>query len=449
MKKIFSLILLTGWFSNYFGQITTTVNPTIAQMQALLQGNGVVVSGLTITCPAGAFATFSNGNAALGGLSSGILLTTGSASFVAGPPSAITTVDNSSSGGGGSALGDALSGGTTFDGCYINFLITPNCSTLSISYVFASEEYPEFVGTGVNDVFGFVISGQNPSGPVYNNKNIALVPNTTTPVSIDNVNAGLNSAYYVANPTGLIYDGRTTVLSASTSVVPCQTYTMTIGVWDDGDPFVDSGVFLDVNGLSCLGNPTITAVANPSTICGAQTITLTTGGGIASGTYTWAAPASGGLVSTNGQTVTANPTAATTYSVLYSDVNTCPGVPLVTTTTVSFTPPPALPVSQSPSGSICSGQSVTLTANGGAGTYSWSPSSNLSTTSNSVTVSTPSVTTTYTVTKTVGACVSSTVITVNVNASSSVSITPPSSSICSGQSINLTASGAGPFVWTA
>jgi hypothetical protein len=43
MKKIFIYILLTSWFSNYFGQITTSINPTIAQMQALLQGNGVTL----------------------------------------------------------------------------------------------------------------------------------------------------------------------------------------------------------------------------------------------------------------------------------------------------------------------------------------------------------------------------------------------------------------------
>lgn len=452
MRKFSILIALSCFFTNFFGQITTTVNPTIAQMQAALQGNGVVVTGLTITCPAGAYAMFSNGAAALGGanLNSGILLTTGTASNVSGPnPNTTSNNLSYSSNASGSSIGDGLSGGTTYDACYINFLITPSCNTLSISYVFASEEYPEFVGSGVNDVFGFIISGPNPSGPVYNNKNIALLPGTTTPVSIDNVNATTNSAYYVSAPPGLEYDGKTTILTASTSVIPCSTYTMTIGVWDDGDHFYDSGVFLDVNGLSCVGNPTITAVASPSTICGTQTITLTAGGGIAGGTYTWSAPASGGLVSVNGPTVTANPTGATTYTVSYSDANTCPGVPLIKTTTINFTPPPALPVSQSPAGSICTGQNVTLTASGGAGTYSWTPGASLSTTTNSVTVASPTITTTYTVTKTVGACVSTTVITVTVSPSPTIAITPSLSSICAGQSQALSASGAGPFTWTA
>ncbi|MBC7693891.1 MAG: gliding motility-associated C-terminal domain-containing protein [Burkholderiales bacterium] len=452
MRKILLFIVLSFLFTKFYGQITTSVNPTIAQMQAALQGNGVVVTGLTLTCPTGAYALFSNGAAALGGanLNSGILLTTGTASNVAGP-SPNTTSNNLSynSSAPGSTLGNSLASGTTYDGCYINFLITPSCNTLSINYVFASEEYPEYVGTSFNDVFGFIISGPNPSGPAYSNSNIALIPGTTTPVSINNVNATTNPAYYVSAPPGLEYDGKTTILSASAAVVPCSTYTMTIGVWDDGDGSFDSAVFLDVNGLSCLNSPTITATPSPSTICGPQTVTLTAAGGIASGTYTWSAPPSGGLTATTGTVVTANPTASTTYTLLYSDINTCPGVPLTKTTVVTITPPPALPVSQSPSGSICSGQSVTLTANGSSGTYSWSPGASLSTTTNSVTVSSPTVTTTYSVTNTVGACVSNSVITVTVSPPSSITITPSLSTICVGQSQALSASGTGPFTWTA
>ena len=451
MKKIFLFVLITGLFSNSFGQITTAVNPTIAQMQALLQGNGVVVTGLNITCPSGAYATFANGSATLGGtLNSGILLTTGTASLVSGPSPNTTgnnlSYDNLAP---GSPIGNGLASGTTYDGCSINFLITPSCATLSINYVFASEEYPDFVGTTYNDVFGFILSGPNPSGPVYNNSNIAFIPGTTTPVSINNVNAGSNSAYYVSAPPGLEYDGKTTVLTASATVIPCQTYTMTIGVWDDGDGSFDSGVFLDVNGLSCANQPSLTATVNPTTTCGPQTVTLTVAGGFAIGSYTWSAPASGGLAATSGSVVTANPTSATTYTVKYSDINTCPGFPVTQTVSVAFTPPPALPVSQSPAGSICAGQSVTLTANGGAGTYSWSPGATLSSPSTSVTVASPTVTTTYTVTKTVGSCVSSSTITVNVNSSSTVAITPSVSTICLGQSQALSASGAGPFVWTA
>ena len=460
MKKLLLLLSLISLINCANAQITTTVNPTIAQMQAALQGNGVVVTGLTITCPAGAYAMFGNGATALGGgLNNGILLTTGTASNVAGPPTGFNSVDNTSAGGAGSVLGNTLSGGTTYDGCYINFLITPNCSTLSIKYVFASEEYPEFATGTINDVFGFVISGPNPAGGNYNQKNISVLPSTTTGtnvVSIQNVNNGttntgpcVNCSYYIDSPPGLIYDGATVVLTASTNVTPCQTYTMTIGVWDDSDEIYDSGVFLDVNGLSCVGNPTITAAVTPSVICGPQTVTLTAGGGIASGTYTWSAPASGGLVTTIGQTVTANPTANTTYTVSYSDINTCPGVPLIKTTTLTFSASPSFPVTSNPSTNICPGQTATLTAGGGAGTYAWTPGATLSATTGSVVIASPSVTTTYSVTKTAGGCTSTTVITVPVTSASGLTVTPNGSSICPGQSVNVVVTGGGTYTWTA
>ncbi|MES2568170.1 MAG: choice-of-anchor L domain-containing protein [Bacteroidota bacterium] len=458
MKKIFIFLLSVLFLKISFSQVTTTVNPTIAQIQQRLQGNGVIISSVSLTCPTGAYALYGNGTGALSALPSGILLTTGKAT---GINSSNGTQNSQNYNAPGSTLGDDLdlSGSGTFDECSVRFIITPNCSTLSIKYVFASEEYPENVGGGVSDVFGFVIDGPNPAGGNYNQKNIALVPGTNLPVSIDNVNydPGFppiipatcnNCAYYVTNPPGMVYDGSTTVLSASTSVTPCQQYTMTIGVWDVGDGIYDSGVFLDVQGLACIGNPTLTATPSPSTICGAQTITLTAGGAYAGGTYTWTAPASGGLVTNTGTVVTANPTGTTTYTLLYSDANTCPGVPLTKTTTVTFTAPPALPVTQNPAGVICAGQSVTLTANGGTGTYSWTPGTSLTITNSSVTIASPSVTTTYSVTKNMSGCISNTVITVSVT-STSVSVTPSLTTICVGQSSTLTSSGAGPFVWTA
>jgi hypothetical protein len=148
---------------------------------------------------------------------------------------------------------------------------------------------------------------------------------------------------------------------------------MTIGVWDDSDGIYDSGVFLDVNGLSCANQPTISATVNPTSICGPQTVTLTAGGGFAIGSYTWSAPASGGLTTTTGSVVTANPTGATTYTVKYSDINTCPGFPVTQTVALSFSTTPSFPVTQSPAGTLCTGQSATLTASGGTGTYSWTP----------------------------------------------------------------------------
>ena len=85
--------------------------------------------------------------------------------------------------------------GSVFDPCYIQFefrcpeetdIFTPN---VNFDYVFGSEEYYEYVFSDYNDGFGFFLNGDN----------IALVPDSVTPVSINNVNYKLNAEYFIGN----------------------------------------------------------------------------------------------------------------------------------------------------------------------------------------------------------------------------------------------------------
>jgi hypothetical protein len=111
----------------------------------------------------------------------------------------------------------------------------PGCAGFNVSFVFGSEEYPEFVSGSFNDGFGIFISGPNPAGGNYNNYNIARLPNGQL-VSIDNVNANTNAQYYNTNNTGVIqYDGYTDGLTAQLSVIPCSTYHVKIIIADARD----------------------------------------------------------------------------------------------------------------------------------------------------------------------------------------------------------------------
>jgi len=91
---------------------------------------------------------------------------------------------------------------------------------------------------------------------------------------------------------------------------------------------------------------------------------------------------------------------------------------------------------------ICAGQSASITASS-AINYSWNT---LATTSSIVVNS--SVTTSYNVsgTNSVTGCSNTNSITIMVNASPSVSINSATSTICSGQQINLTANGANKYL---
>ena len=52
----------------------------------------------------------------------------------------------------------AASGGTTFDAAVLEFDFIPIGDSVIFRYVFASEEYNEYVCSNVNDIFGFLIS---------------------------------------------------------------------------------------------------------------------------------------------------------------------------------------------------------------------------------------------------------------------------------------------------
>jgi hypothetical protein len=102
--------------------------------------------------------------------------------------------------------------------------------------------------------------------------------------------------------------------------------------------------------------PTVTVTPPSASICPGGSVSLTASGAI---TYTWS-PASG-LSATTGATVTANPSATTTYSVTGTGGNGCTAT---TPVTVTVNPPVILQVS-SVSATICNGSSVTLTAQAG------------------------------------------------------------------------------------
>ncbi|MEM9836526.1 MAG: choice-of-anchor L domain-containing protein [Bacteroidota bacterium] len=135
----------------------------------------------------------------------------------------------------------------------------PYGDSIRFRYVFASEEYPEFVCSGFNDIFGFFLSGPGITGPFTDNgKNIALVPGTNSPVRINTVNGGgvdptpgcdqSNTAFYRDNNGSAlqpVYDGLTTIFVAESEVIPCEIYTMTLVLADAGDGNLDSGVFLE------------------------------------------------------------------------------------------------------------------------------------------------------------------------------------------------------------
>jgi hypothetical protein len=202
------------------------------------------------------------------------------------------------------------------------------------------------------------------------------------------------------------------------------------------------------NSQGCIASSTVNINVLPSslnvtpsssTICSGQSVALAATG---FNTYSWT-PANG-LSTTSGGIVTASPTISTTYFVTGTSTNGC-----VSTVAIPITVIPLPNIQITPSNpSICSGLSVALTATG-ATSYIWSPSQGLSSTTGAIVIATPSVTTIYNVAgQNDQGCFANQSVTVTVNPTPIISITSTNNIICTGQQVNLTASGALNYSWS-
>lgn len=232
--------------------LVITENQTQQEAEQMIQdifvGTGVQVFNVSyhgFPLASGSFV----GNTGVG-LDNGFLMTSGRASIANGP----NNLSNAGTSNG--ALGDSdlnlLGGGVSLDACIMNFDFIPFAKYITFKFSFASEEYPEYAppnNSSYNDKFGFFLSGPGIEGPYSNNSvNIATLPNSSTVVSINTVNAVTNQEYFVSNWQPVVnnsiqYDGYTTLIDIFAEVEPLETYHLKLAISDGGDRIYDSGLF--------------------------------------------------------------------------------------------------------------------------------------------------------------------------------------------------------------
>jgi uncharacterized repeat protein (TIGR01451 family) len=273
---------------------------TAQQLANQLAGSGVTVSNVSFTGTNNAAGSFSGGTGVIG-FESGVILGSGSvqstdtAKGVEGPneQEGVTTQNGSA----GDTDLTTLSGVTTNDASVLQFDFVPQFSTIQFSYVFSSDEYNEFANTQFNDTFAFFVNGTN----------CALVPGTTSPVSINTINGGRpfgtnaqhpelyrNNSTSDPGPATLDteMDGLTTVLPCNALVNAGVSNHMKLAIADGTDSRLDSNVFLRADSLvsgtaittSLSGGgqsgpqitvPAGTSVIDSSTLSGATATTAT------------------------------------------------------------------------------------------------------------------------------------------------------------------------------
>lgn len=211
------------------------------------------VSNISYTGANHAAGTFSDVTDVFG-FESGIVLSSGNISYIQGPNTA-DGISVSNGLAGDNDLDALIPGYSTNDATILEFDF--ECDYLqyiSFQYVFASEEYNEYVGSQFNDVFGFFVNGVN----------IALIPETSTPVSVNNLNCGNpygsadnHCALFINNDLSdgggdkdTEMDGFTVVLTATTAIYPGINH-IKLAIADAGDYVLDSDVLIKGESFVC------------------------------------------------------------------------------------------------------------------------------------------------------------------------------------------------------
>lgn len=163
-----------------------------------------------------------------------------------------------------------IAGGETFDLASLEFDFISYTDSISFSFFFASEEYPEYVNKNVNDVFAFFLINDS----LKIEKNLAKLNFTKTPISVDQINQFKNSASFLPSVNWnrenmdkyketdkallersafLQFDGMTTNIDVGSMVIPLVKYHMKIAIADVGDRYYDSAIFLEANSFKSIG----------------------------------------------------------------------------------------------------------------------------------------------------------------------------------------------------
>ncbi len=288
--------------------------------------------------------------------------------------------------------------------CYVNTgcSITPptniiTCSIPTLNFC-----------AGATNTLNYTATGTYTSGNIFTAQLSNAAGSFATPTTIGSLVSTTSGSIPITIPiaslTGANY--RMRVISSSPAVTGS-----------------DNGSNITIHAL-----PTILANASPISVCQGNTLTLSGSGG---NTYTWSNSVNNGVAFI--------PSSTTTYTVTGTDAFGCSKT---NTITVPVNPIPTVTCSVLPNDTVCAGTLCTLTG-AGATSYTWTNG-----VSNNISFI-PTVTTTYTVTGSSAGCTSTSTMSIKVNPLPIINVTTiPNDTICAGESVSLTASGAQNYSWT-
>lgn len=188
-------------------------------------------------------------------LENGVILSTGNAISAGNATISNTLSETATLWGTDPDIETVLGISNTTNATSIEFDIVSAYNVLEFNYIFASEEYVEENACSSQDSFVILIRETSSAGPY---QNIALVPGTASPVMVSNIREEINpiscpaqnNQYFdlsAINNGDTNFEGRSTILNASTNIIPQTTYHVKLIIADQPDGTFDSAVFIQSN----------------------------------------------------------------------------------------------------------------------------------------------------------------------------------------------------------
>ncbi len=289
MKKLLLMLIVFVTVDCFSQAITVNTNTySVPQLVNTVLINSPCVSATNITWKTGTNFSSSNGIGFFQNtnpnfpMQAGVILSTGNVSNAAGPNTSLLNDGAANWPGDSNLESTLLQSGISMNSVnatILEFDFTPISSAFSFDFLFASEEYGNFQ-CQFSDAFAFLltntISGQT--------SNLAVVPNTTTPISVVTIRDFLynstcpsaNAQYFgsynggsAASTAAINFNGQTKMMNAAATLVPNVPYHIKLVIADRTDSNSDSSIFISSDtfniGQDVLGQDI--NISNNNSIC--------------------------------------------------------------------------------------------------------------------------------------------------------------------------------------
>jgi len=228
-------------------ELTYDTSASALQMANTIFGDGVTVVGATYSGSSYSSGIYSNGDAVAGNVTpgdTGVILSTGSATrFTNNSSQSNLSSQTSVNSGGqnGEAGFDAIAGTSTYDAAYMDVDFIPTDDTMTMQFVFSSDEYPEYTNSIYNDMVGVWINGTHVPLSITDSGTTINLVNQTNNINLYNDNT--------SDQFNTEMDGFTVTMTLTIPVNVGVVNSIRIGVADVADSSYGSNLLIAANSV--------------------------------------------------------------------------------------------------------------------------------------------------------------------------------------------------------